>query len=53
MSENIIMLKIFLTAFTMILIVASRYMLDDYSLIRITIDGLIALMLCCYIWSVV
>lgn len=50
MSENIIMLKAFLTAFSMILIVA-RYMLDDCSLIRITIDGLIALMLFCYIWS--
>ena len=38
MSENIIMLKAFLTAFSMILIVA-RYMLDDCSLIRITIES--------------
>ena len=50
MSENIIMLKIFMTAFSMLLIIA-RYKLDDYSLIRITVDGFIALMLCCYIWS--
>ena len=51
MSENIIMLKFFMTAFSTLLIVA-RYKLDDYSLMRLSIDGLIALMLICYIWSV-
>lgn len=50
MSDNIIMLKIFLTAFSMILIVA-RYYVDDYSFLRIFIDVLIACMLFCYIWS--
>lgn len=50
MSDNIIMLKLFLTAFSMILITA-RYCLDEWSFFRIVIDGLIALMLFCYIWS--
>lgn len=50
MSDNIIMLKIFLTAFSMILIVV-RYYVDDYSFPRVFIDGLIACMLFCYIWS--
>ena len=51
MSDNITMLKLFLTAFSMILIVA-RYYLDEYSFLNIFTDGLIAFMLFCYIWSV-
>lgn len=50
MSDNITMLKLFLSAFSMILIVA-RYYLDEYSFLRIVTDGFIALMLFCYIWS--
>lgn len=52
MSDNIIILKIFMTSFSTLLIIA-RYKLDDCSLMRIFIDGLIALMLFFYIWSVV